>query len=197
MDTLNDERRVTRALMKAQVTIRRFGRQADGPEIIAEVLKDVADIRQRAERWTGAPRLAQIPGNVMHTSGEAAESFKQRMREVAAGQSVENVFNLRPRSVSDEELLTLEAVERLFRKHVFGLHKERDWKILLLRSAECNGQWLPKRKRPKRQATVRHVADQIGCSKSTIDDRWRLQTAAIWRGVESLLPMTGQIEIAA
>jgi len=168
-----DERRVARALSEARDALESIGRKLIGSDIVFTTLCWAVDVERRQRVLGPAPRkLKGAKIEYTRTPEEHEADFRQRMIDIAAGDSVEEVFGIYTQP-NPTEIDTMESVNSMFRSCVVGKCPERDWKIL--------------HHMAKPKETARKVARAFGRSPTLIIDRKNLQCQAIWQKVKHLV----------
>lgn len=166
-----DERRVALAIREATDLLTSMKREAKGADIVFTVMENIVDIERR-QQVRGQPARYRSPWpDYIHTLDEKKVAAKQRMIDVAAGDSLEAVFGMRVLPTA-HEISTMESVNLIFRANLVGQKKDRDWRIL---------------RHLARGETLRAAGTKFGVSHTSVDGRKALQCQAIWRGMQSLV----------
>ena len=127
-----DERRVAVALGAARDALIRHDPAPHGPDIVFYVIKEVVEVHRRMTARDHSPSgWGTAWPDILQSAADKADDWKQRMIDLAAGDSLESVFGFVARPLP-QEISTMDSVNTVFRSCLVGQTKAREWKVLHL-----------------------------------------------------------------
>ncbi len=103
--------------------------ELSGTPLIFEGIKFLVDVDRRLPKVGPTDATPVSWPGYTHDAPDQADALKQRMIDYAAGDDPKAVFGLKE-AATTLEITSAESMERVFRAHLVGKNKDRDWKIL-------------------------------------------------------------------